>query len=118
MTEEDIDLLKFCKDIFKVPRSISGQGVRDTLSYIKGYIPIDIKEIKSGEKVFDWKIPPEWNIKSAYIYDIKNDKKIIDFKDNTLHVLGYSKPINQEMNVKVFNLAKKIRLKFLLDQHF
>ena len=98
MTEEDIDLLKFCKDIFKVPRSISGQGVRDTLSYIKGYIPIDIKEIKSGEKVFDWKIPPEWNIKSAYIYDIKNDKKIIDFKDNTLHVLGYSKPINQEMN--------------------
>ena len=46
MAEKEIDLLNFCKDIFKIPRSISGQGVRDTLSYIKGYIPIDIKEIK------------------------------------------------------------------------
>ena len=97
MAQGKIDLLKFCKDIFKFPRSISGQGVRDTLKYIKDYIPIEIKEIDSGEKVFDWEIPPEWNIKSAYVYDINNDIKIIDFNDNTLHVLGYSYSVNKEM---------------------
>ncbi len=97
MAQEKIDLLKFCKDIFKFPRSISGQGVRDTLKYIRDYIPIEIKEIDSGEKVFDWEIPPEWNIKSAYVHDINNDIKVIDFKDNTLHVLGYSIPVSKEM---------------------
>ena len=97
MAQGEIDLLKFCKDIFKFPRSISGQGVRDTLKYIRDYIPIEIKEIDSGEKVFDWEIPPEWNIKSAYVHDINNDIKVIDFNDNTLHVLGYSSSVNKEM---------------------
>ncbi len=97
MSQQEIDLLKFCKDIFKFPRSISGQGVRDTLKYIKDYIPIEIKKIDSGEKVFDWEIPPEWNINSAYVHDISNDKRVIDFNDNTLHVLGYSTSVNKEM---------------------
>jgi len=100
MISSKINLLKFCKDIFTIPRSITGQGVRDTLTYINKYIPLKIKKISSGEKAFDWTIPPEWNINEAYIIDQTKNKKIIDFKDNTLHILGYSTAIDKEITFK------------------
>lgn len=81
--------------LFPITRSITGQGVRDTLKIIKKYIPgLKIYSVKSGTKVYDWKIPPEWNIKEAYILD-KNGKKIIDFKNHNLHIVGYSVPTDK-----------------------
>jgi len=91
-------ILKIIKKLFPINRSITGDGNRKSLKIIKEIIPkIKIIEYKSGSKVFDWKIPPEWNIKDAYVTD-NNDKKIIDFKDNNLHLLGYSTPINKIIN--------------------
>ena len=77
---------KLAKNIlFPICRSITGQGIKKTLSIIKRQFPkLKIVKIKSGTKVFDWKIPPEWNIFDAYIVD-ENNKKIIDFKKNNLH---------------------------------
>ena len=73
---------------------------------IKYLIPeLKIKSIKSGKKVFDWKIPPEWDIKYAYVQD-KFKNKIIDFKENNLHLIGYSSPINKKINK--LQLLKKI----------
>ena len=94
------------KEIFPICRSLTGIGVRKTLNIIKKeFSNLKIKKIKSGSKVFDWKIPPEWNIKDAYILD-KDNKKIVDFKKNNLHLVGYSEPINKYFSKK--NLLKKL----------
>ena len=81
--------------LFPICRSLTGDGVRETLKIIKEEFPgLKICSVRSGQKVFDWKVPPEWNIKNAYIQD-KFGKKIIDFSKNNLHVVGYSKPVNK-----------------------
>ena len=84
---------KLAKDIlFPICRSITGNGIKKTLKIIKSQLPkLKIYQVKSGTKVFDWRVPPEWNVKDAYILD-KNNKKIIDFKNNNLHLVGYSRP--------------------------
>lgn len=87
---------KTLKDLFPLNRSLTGKGVVDTLNYIKKNFIAEakIKSIKSGTKVFDWKIPYEWNIKDAYVINSKG-QKIIDFKENNLHVVSYSAPVNK-----------------------
>ena len=88
-------LWKWANDLFPICRSITGEGTRYSLLYIKNILPkLKIFQVKSGTKVFDWKIPDEWLIKNAYIMNSKG-KKIIDFNENNLHVLGYSTPINK-----------------------
>jgi aminopeptidase-like protein len=91
---------------FPICRSITGEGNRTTLKIFKKKLKnLKIKEIKSGTKVFDWKIPPEWNVKDAYIID-KYNQKIVSFKSNNLHLISYSKPIKTKLNKK--NLLKKL----------
>ena len=88
-------MIELAKKYFEIHRSITGKGVRKSLKLLKKEIPkLKIKKIKSGYKAFDWKIPAEWNIKKAYIAD-KKGKKIIDFKDNNLHIINYSSRINK-----------------------
>ncbi len=83
--------------LFPICRSITGSGVRKTLSIIKKEFPsIKICTVRSGTKVFDWRVPPEWNIKDAYVLD-KFNKKIISFHSNNLHVVGYSTPIKKTL---------------------
>jgi len=95
------DIYKLCETLWPINRSITGEGVRKTLEIIKKIIPnLVIKEIPSGTKCFDWTVPYEWSIKDAYIID-PDGKKIVDFKENNLHVLGYSTPVN-----KLINLSK------------
>ncbi len=89
-----MNLLKFCKDLYRIPRSITGEGIVKTLKYIQNIIPIEIKTVKSGTKVFDWIIPPEWNINDAYVVELNSGKKVIDFQSHNLHVVGYSIPID------------------------
>ena len=90
------------KRLFKICRSITGKGVRETLNIYKEYHPdLQIKRIRSGKKVFDWTIPDEWNIYDAYVID-KNNTKIIDFKKNNLHLVNYSIPINKFVKKKNF----------------
>ena len=94
------DIYSFCKSIFKINRSLTGEGVRETLGIIKIKLPdLKINEIPSGTKCFDWEIPKEWNVKDAYLKDF-NGKKIIDFKKNNISLVGYSKPINQKISLK------------------
>lgn len=87
------------KRLFPICRSITGNGVRETLKILKEYIPIKIYEVSSGSKVFDWTIPKEWNIKNAYIEN-KNGEKIVDFQENNLHVVSYSIPVNKTIYLK------------------
>jgi aminopeptidase-like protein len=88
------------KILFPINRSITGKGIKKSLEIIKKKIPnLKIYKIKSGTKVFDWRIPPEWDLYDAYVLD-KNKKKIINFKENNLHIVGYSQPINKLINKK------------------
>ena len=98
-------MIKWIQELFPICRSITGEGIKKTLSYFEKINP-ELKRIKfkSGLKVFDWIVPPEWNIKDAFI--IKDGKKIIDFKKNNLHVVGFSVPINK--TIKKSDLLKKL----------
>jgi len=93
------NLYSLMEDLFPICRSITGNGVRETLKIIKKIIPVEIKEVPSGTKVFDWVIPKEWNIKDAYVKDSKGNK-IIDFQKTNLHVMNYSIPIHKKIKLK------------------
>ena len=85
----------WARDLFPFNRSLSGQGVRDTLLYIKRIIPsLNIRSVSSGTRAFDWVVPNEWEITDAYLSDL-NGNKIISFQENNLHVVGYSEPVNK-----------------------
>jgi len=92
-------MYKLLEELFPICRSITGEGVRKTLSIIKEIIPIDIKEVPSGTKVFDWEIPNEWNIKDAYVKD-ENGNRIIDYNKSNLHVVNYSIPFEGKLTLK------------------
>lgn len=93
------DMYNLCKELFPINRSLTGNGVRETLSILKRELPdLNIYEVPTGTQCFDWTIPKEWNIKEAYIID-PNGNKICDFNDSNLHVIGYSTPINQTMSL-------------------
>ena len=88
--------------LFKLNRSLTGHGIRQSLKIIqKEFKNLKIKSIKSGTKVFDWTVPPEWNVIDSYVLD-KFNKKIIDFKKNNLHLVGYSTPTKKILSKKKF----------------
>ena len=90
-------LYDFAQKIYPICRSITGNGVRLTLKIIQEILPeLKIHEVKTGTKCFDWEIPKEWNITNAYVKD-PSGKKIIDFKENNLHIVGYSIPVNEKI---------------------
>jgi len=91
------EMYDWAVDLFPINRSLSGDGVRQTLQYIKNIIPeLEVNEVPSGTKCFDWTIPKEWNCNDGYIID-PDGNKICDFKNNNLHVVGYSTPIDKEI---------------------
>ena len=92
-------LHNLAKKLWPINRSITGCGVRETLSIIKKIIPkLTVIEIPTGSKVFDWKIPKEWRVNDAYIIS-PSGKKICCFKKNNLHLVGYSIPIHTRLNL-------------------
>jgi aminopeptidase-like protein len=90
------DIYHFIEKLYPICRSITGNGVRETLSHIKEMIPLEIHEVPTGTSVYDWTIPKEWNIRDAHIKD-SSGKKIVDFKNSNLHVVNYSIPIKKTM---------------------
>jgi len=90
------ELSDYLSRLFPICRSLSGSGNRETLAVLQEIIPLQIKEYRSLEKVFDWQIPPEWNIRDAWIKNSAGEK-IVDFKKNNLHVVGYSVPVRAEI---------------------
>lgn len=83
--------------LWPICRSISGDGLRESFDILKEVIPLNTYEIPTGTKVFDWTIPKEWNIDDAYIIS-PDGKKICDFKQNNLHVVSYSIPVDKEVD--------------------
>lgn len=87
------DMYKFAAKIFPICRSITGNGVRETLREIGSHVALDLQEVASGTAVFDWVVPREWNIRDAFIKDARG-QKIVDFRRSNLHVMSYSVPVH------------------------
>lgn len=85
--------------LFPINRSILGIGYRKSLRILQNHIPFNIIKFKSGEKVFDWNIPMEWLIREAYIISPEG-KKIVDFKENNLHVINYSSSVKKTIKLQ------------------
>ena len=106
LTTVSSQLYQFCKKLIIHNRSLTGEGTKKTLYEIKKNLTkLKITSVPTGFKAFDWEVPKEWNIKDAYILG-PNGKKILDLKNNFLHVVGYSHSINAKISLG--NLKKKI----------
>lgn len=86
------ELHGFAAELFPICRSITGDGIRDTLRRIGGKVALQTAEVPSGTEVFDWTVPKEWNIRDAWIKDASG-RRVVDFNENSLHVLNYSTPV-------------------------
>ena len=91
-----LKLYQFIEKLYPICRSITGNGVRETLKYIQKEIPLKVHEVSSGTSVLDWTVPKEWNIRDAYIKNSKGEK-IVDFKKSNLHVVSYSVPVRKKV---------------------
>ncbi len=100
--EEGRKMYDFCVRIFPINRSITGNGVRKTFEMIQkeiADIPIEMHEVPSGTNVLDWTVPDEWNCDEAYLLG-PDGEKIVDMKDSNLHVLGYSLPVDESLDLE------------------
>jgi aminopeptidase-like protein len=84
--------------LYPLCRSITGDGVRETLRIVSEHVPLDVVEVPTGTPVLDWTVPLEWNIRDAYVAD-GDGRRIIDFRASNLHVVGYSAPIRRRMTL-------------------
>ncbi len=93
--EDEIKL--YLNKLFPINRSITGKGNEKTLQILNKICPIEINSIPSGTKCFDWSVPPEWNVKEAWIKNSKGEK-VIDFNNSNLHLVSYSCPVNKTID--------------------
>ena len=91
-------LHEFIADMYPISRSITGDGTRRTIDLIRNYVPLTTCEVPSGLQVFDWTVPPEWNVRDAYVKNSAGER-VIDFRKSNLHLLGYSIPVSAHMTL-------------------
>lgn len=94
-THEDLgaELHEFVSELYPICRSITGDGLRETLRRIGERVPLELTEVPTGTQVFDWAIPREWNIRDAYVKDGQG-RRVVDFEACNLHVVNYSVPVD------------------------
>jgi aminopeptidase-like protein len=102
------ELHKHVEALFPICRSITGEGLRETLRYIGPLLPLEIREVPSGTRVLDWTVPPEWTIRDAFIATL-GGRRVVDFRRNNLHILQYSTPVDrvvtrQELSAHIYSL--------------
>lgn len=105
------EMYRLITELYPICRSITGDGVRQTLKILGDVIPLEVNDIPSGTNVFDWTVPREWNINDAYILNAKGEK-IVDFNQSNLHVLNYSTPMN-----KIVSLEELKQHLFTIPEH-
>jgi aminopeptidase-like protein len=102
-------MYQWASELFPWNRSLTGEGVRKTLKFVKQHLPgLEIYEVPSGTQAFDWTVPKEWSINAGWIADL-NGIKLIDFENSNLHIMGYSVPVNevvtkQELEAHLYSL--------------
>ena len=105
------EIFELAATLFPIMRSITGQGLRETLQILARYVPIEKHEIPTGTPVFDWTIPKEWAIRDAYVED-EAGRRIVDLQRSNLCVLSYSVPVDRiitlsELKKHVFTIPEQ-----------
>lgn len=95
MIEEQIGA--YFDRLWPICRSLTGNGLRESLKILSEIIPLELTEVPTGTHVFDWEVPKEWNIREAYIIT-SDGNRVADFKTNNLHVVNYSVPVNRDLS--------------------
>lgn len=90
------EIHRLVAELYPICRSITGDGLRQSMAVLQEHIPLQVHEVSSGTQVFDWVVPREWNIRDAYVKDPKG-RKVIDFRRSNLHIVGYSVPVHEVM---------------------
>jgi aminopeptidase-like protein len=92
------ELVDLMQELFPIPRSLTGSGVRETLAVLGRQLPLDVIETPTGTEIFDWVVPREWTLRGAWI-DGPDGTRIVDAADSPLHVLGYSLPVDRTISL-------------------
>jgi len=92
-------MMDLAAELYPVCRSLTGDGVRTTLDRIGRRIPLELHELPTGTPVLDWTVPREWNPREAWIRD-PSGRRVVDFADHNLHLVGYSAPIHQRLDLE------------------
>jgi aminopeptidase-like protein len=92
------EIFSLAAEIYPICRSITGDGVRETLKHLKRHIDLAIREVPTGTRVFDWVVPREWNVRDAFIKDAAGNR-VVDFRQSNLHVLNYSTAVHAKMDL-------------------
>jgi aminopeptidase-like protein len=92
-------MYRLIAELYPVCRSITGDGFRHTLNRLRDQFPLDIHEVPTGTRVFDWTVPKEWNIRDAWVKDPRGER-VIDFRRSNLHVLNYSVPVRRKVTAE------------------
>lgn len=90
------ELFDLVAELYPICRSITGDGVRQTLRIVGREIPLQVREVPAGTPVLDWTVPREWNLRDAWVKD-PSGRKVIDLADSNLHVMSYSTPVDRTM---------------------
>jgi aminopeptidase-like protein len=90
------ELYGLIAELYPICRSITGEGVRETLRRIQQRLPLSIHEVASGTPVYDWTVPREWNIHDAWVKNLKGER-VVDFQKSNLHVVSYSVPVRKRV---------------------
>ena len=92
-------MYRLLSDLFPFNRSLTGDGVRQTIDRISAEIPLKVSAFESGLNVFDWTVPNEWNVASAKIYG-PDGRVVADFDTNNLHLMSYSIPVDTVLSLE------------------
>jgi aminopeptidase-like protein len=88
---------ELARELYPLPRSLTGDGVRETLRLVGELVPLEVTEVPTGTPIFDWTVPREWNLAAAWIAD-SSGRRIVDARASNLHVLGYSRPLRETLS--------------------
>ena len=93
-----LEMYRAVEGLYPICRSITGNGVRETLRLIQKHVPLSVHEVPSGTPVFDWTVPLEWNISDAYVKNSRGER-VVDFLKSNLHVMSYSIPVRKTLSL-------------------
>jgi len=91
-------MLALIRELYPIGRSITGPGLRATVARLSEIVPLEVTEVPSGTRVFDWTVPDEWSVEEAFV-ETAGGRRVVDFKESNLHVVGYSQPLDAEMTL-------------------
>lgn len=100
LLNDGLRIYHLAERLFPICRSITGNGVRETLEILKEEMRgLQVFEVPTGTRCFDWTVPKEWTIRDAWIIG-PDGEKVVDFKRSNLHVVGYSCPLDTDMTLE------------------